>query len=102
LKDNLSEIGGWSGSVADPTWTSLKDLYDKAGTAGDTTGASAMIKSFSDEFGAISTTTQTVSSTLSTTMQMVNADYQQYLGIFNSLMQALLQLNGDTVKMQVV
>ncbi len=51
-------------------------------------GASSLIKSFNDQFSTVGTTTQTMSNATSTNMQMVNADYQQFLGILNSLLQA--------------
>jgi len=104
-KDAISgacdKLTGYLDQIGDKgKWTSLQDLYDHASDPKDTTGAASMLKNFSDQFSTISTTTQTVSNTLSTNMQMVNADYQQYLGIFNSLMQSLLQLASDTVKQQ--
>jgi len=75
-------------TVQDPDkYGSLADLYDKAKDP-DNVGASTLIKSFNDQFSTISTTTQTISNATSTNMQMVNADYQQFLGIFNSLLQS--------------
>jgi len=68
-------------------WGSLGNMYAAAGTAGDKTGASTMIKDINNHFGTVSTISQTVSNTTSTKMQLVNADYQQFLGLLNTLLQ---------------
>ncbi len=76
----LKEIDGVGG---------LKALYDNAKKAGDTTGAANILKRATDQFGTLGTSTQTVSSMVTTKTNMVSADLQTMQGFLNSFVRAL-------------
>jgi len=78
---------------------SLSNLYNAAKTPGNV-GAASLIKDFNDQFSTISTTVQTISNTTSTNMQLVNADYQQFLGMLNNLLQAFHKQTDAAVQNQ--